>query len=71
VDYLTNDIHLRLVWSDNGIDFKEDPFSLLSGIHETYGIEDRVSKKDTYHLGSHDAFSKAGVGLRDKQTGNI
>jgi predicted GH43/DUF377 family glycosyl hydrolase len=45
--------HLRLVWSDNGVDFKEDPgySSLLERNTESYGIEDCVSKiEDTYHL---------------------
>lgn len=67
IDYLTTISHLRLVWSDNGIDFKEDPnFSSLfgQGEYETYGIEDcRVSKiEDTYHL-TYTMVSSNGVGV--------
>jgi predicted GH43/DUF377 family glycosyl hydrolase len=43
VDYLTTISHLRLVWSENGIDFKEDPdySSLLEKVNtKSYGIED-------------------------------
>ncbi|MFQ3173133.1 MAG: putative GH43/DUF377 family glycosyl hydrolase [Flavobacterium sp.] len=67
VDYLTTISHLRLVWSDNGIDFKEDPdYSSLfgEGDYESYGIEDcRVSKiEDTYHL-TYTMVSSNGVGV--------
>ena len=67
VDYLTTISHLRLVWSDNGVDFKEDPaYSSLfgEGEYESYGIEDcRVSKiEDTYHL-TYTMVSSNGVGV--------
>ena len=71
-DYLTTISHLRLVFSDNGIDFKESkeyPPILGEGEYETFGIEDcRVSQiKDTYYL-TYTMVSSNGVGVGLKTT---
>lgn len=67
VDYLTTISHLRLMYSDNGVDFKEDlsfPPIFGSGKYESYGIEDcRVSKiADNYYL-TYTMVSENGVGV--------
>lgn len=67
VDYLTTISHLRLLFSDNGIDFKESeefPSIFGEGQYESYGIEDcRISKIDnTYHL-TYTMVSPNGVGV--------
>ncbi len=67
VDYLTTISHLRLVCSDNGVDFYEDPnyLSLFGeGEYESYGIEDcRVAQiEDTYYL-TYTMVSSNGVGV--------
>ena len=66
-DYLTTISHLRLLFSDDGITFKEDKnYSSLfgEGDYESYGIEDcRVSKiEDTYYL-TYTMVSPNGVGV--------
>lgn len=66
-DYLTTISHLRLLFSNDGITFKEDKdyASLFGeGDYETYGIEDcRVAKiKDTYYL-TYTMVSENGVGV--------
>ena len=71
-DYLTTISHLRLVFSDNGIDFKESkeyPPILGEGEYETFGIEDcRVSQiEDTYYL-TYTMVSSNGVGVGLKTT---
>jgi len=71
-DYLTTISHLRLVFSDNGIDFKESkeyPPILGEGEYETFGIEDcRVSLiGDTYYL-TYTMVSSNGVGVGLKTT---
>jgi len=71
-DYLTTISHLRLVFSDNGIDFKESkeyPPILGEGIYEAFGIEDcRVSQiEDTYYL-TYTMVSSNGVGVGLKTT---
>lgn len=72
VDYLTTISHLRLLSSEDGINFKEDPEypSLFGeGEYESYGIEDcRVSKiDDTYHL-TYTMVSANGVGVGFRTT---
>lgn len=67
VDYLTTISHLRLVCSDDGIQFHEPegyPTIFGEGEYESYGIEDcRVVKiEDTYHL-SYTMVSANGVGV--------
>ena len=71
-DYLTTISHLRLVYSGNGIDFKESkeyPPILGEGEYETFGIEDcRVSQiEDTYYL-TYTMVSSNGVGVGLKTT---
>tara|TARA_R110002049_G_scaffold246356_1_gene420408 strand:+ start:91 stop:1140 length:1050 start_codon:yes stop_codon:yes gene_type:complete len=66
-DYLTTISHLRLLFSDDGITFKEDknyPSLFGEGDYESYGIEDcRVSKiEDTYYL-TYTMVSPNGVGV--------
>lgn len=67
LDYLTTLSHLRLLCSDDGINFyePEDMLPLMGkGILEQFGIEDcRVSKiEDTYYL-TYTAVSDNGVGV--------
>lgn len=67
VDYLTTISHLRLLFSDDGINFSEDknyPSLFGEGEYESYGIEDcRVSQiEDTYHL-TYTMVSSNGVGV--------
>jgi predicted GH43/DUF377 family glycosyl hydrolase len=67
VTYLSTISHLRLVWSDDGINFKEPspPVRLIgSGELETFGIEDcRVAQMgDEYHL-TYTQVSENGVGV--------
>ncbi|MEO6346992.1 MAG: glycoside hydrolase family 130 protein [Aquaticitalea sp.] len=67
VDYLTTISHLRLLCSDDGINFYVDneyPSLFGEGEYESYGIEDcRVSKiEDTYHL-TYTMVSSNGVGV--------
>lgn len=67
VDYLTTISHLRIAFSNNGIDFKEDenyPPIFGEGQYESYGIEDcRVSQiEDTYFL-TYTMVSPNGVGV--------
>lgn len=66
-DYLTTISHLRLLYSENGIDFQESieyPPLLGEGIYESFGIEDcRVSQiEDTYYL-TYTMVSSNGVGV--------
>ncbi|WP_445738160.1 glycoside hydrolase family 130 protein [Mariniflexile sp.] len=66
-DYLTTISHLRLLFSDDGITFKEDknyPSLFGEGDYESYGIEDcRVSQiEDTYYL-TYTMVSPNGVGV--------
>lgn len=67
VDYLTTISHLRLLCSDDGINFYENdeyPSLFGEGAYESYGIEDcRVSQiDDTYHL-TYTMVSSNGVGV--------
>ncbi len=67
IDYLTTISHLRLLFSDDGISFKESeeyPSIFGEGDYESFGIEDcRVSKIDnTYHL-TYSMVSPSGVGV--------
>jgi predicted GH43/DUF377 family glycosyl hydrolase len=67
VDYLTTISHLRLVCSDDGIEFYEPegyPSLFGEGEYESYGIEDcRVVKiEDTFHL-TYTMVSANGVGV--------
>ncbi|AIT09333.1 glycosidase [Candidatus Francisella endociliophora] len=71
-DYLTTLSHLRLVCSDDGINFREDQNYLgIFGIggHQTFGVEDcRVSQiGDTYYL-TFTAVSPKGVCVGMKTT---
>jgi len=66
-DYLTTLSHLRLLCSDDGINFYEPegyPALVGEGIHETFGIEDcRVAEIDgTYYL-TFTSVSPNGVGV--------
>ncbi|WP_308990640.1 glycoside hydrolase family 130 protein [Mariniflexile litorale] len=66
-DHLTTISHLRLLFSDDGVTFKEDmayPSLFGEGDYESYGIEDcRVSKIDNiYHL-TYTMVSANGVGV--------
>lgn len=77
LDYLTTLSHLRVLCSDDGINFKEpqeSKYLLGCGTLEKYGIEDcRVSKiEDTYYL-TYTAVSKngVGVGLRTTKDWNV
>ncbi|MEW2921624.1 glycoside hydrolase family 130 protein [Muricauda sp. ANG21] len=72
--YLTTISHLRILFSSDGINFKEsDEFPPLfgQGAYESYGIEDcRVSQiKDTYYL-TYTMVSPKGVGVGLKTTTN-
>ncbi|MBC8319372.1 MAG: glycoside hydrolase family 130 protein [Bacteroidetes bacterium] len=74
VDYLTTISHLRLLCSDDGIIFREDPEypSLFGeGEYESYGIEDcRVANIDgNYHL-TYTMVSANGVGVGLRTTKN-
>lgn len=67
IDYLTTISHLRILWSDDGINFYEDadyPALFGEGAYETYGIEDcRVTQiEDTYFL-TYTMVSSNGVGV--------
>lgn len=67
VDYLTTISHLRLLCSDDGINFYENddyPSLFGEGDYESYGIEDcRVSEiNNTYHL-TYTMVSSNGVGV--------
>ena len=73
-DYLTTLSHLRLVCSDDGINFYEDenyPAIFGMGEHQTFGVEDcRVSQiDDTYYL-TFTAVSPKGVCVGLKTTTN-
>ncbi|MBK5208940.1 MAG: glycoside hydrolase family 130 protein [Flavobacteriaceae bacterium] len=67
MDYLTTISHLRLLFSDDGITFKESeayPSIFGEGEYESFGIEDcRVAKiEDTYYL-TYTMVSTNGVGV--------
>lgn len=66
LDYLTTLSHLRLLFSDDGIRFKEPDNAILGpiGKAERFGIEDcRVSRiDDTFYL-TYTAVSDEGVGV--------
>lgn len=71
-DYLTTISHLRLLFSNDGVTFKEDKeyYSLFGeGDYESYGIEDcRVAKiEDTYYL-TYTMVSDNGVGVGLRMT---
>lgn len=71
-DYLTTISHLRLLFSNDGVTFKEDKeYSSLfgEGDYESYGIEDcRVAKiEDTYYL-TYTMVSDNGVGVGLRMT---
>jgi predicted GH43/DUF377 family glycosyl hydrolase len=66
-DYLTTISHLRLLFSNDGVTFRESdeyPSIFGEGKYESYGIEDcRVSKiSDTYYL-TYTMVSTNGVGV--------
>lgn len=72
IDYLTTLSHLRLLSSDNGVDFYEpEGYPRLNGegILQTFGIEDcRVTQlEDTYYL-TFTAVSVNGVGVGMRTT---
>ena len=73
-DYLTTVSHLRLLCSDNGINFREDksyPPLFGNGELENFGIEDcRVAQiEDSYYL-TYTAVSNSGVGVGLRKTKN-
>ena len=63
---LTTLSHLRLAWSDDGINFKAEPKPTLVGHGplESYGIEDaRVSFLEGQYMITYSAVSQSGVGV--------
>jgi predicted GH43/DUF377 family glycosyl hydrolase len=74
VHYLTTLSHLRLLSSDDGIQFRQDPaYPPLHGhgALETFGIEDcRVSKLDDVFYLTYTAVSPNGVGVAMRSTRN-
>ena len=72
VDYLTTLSHLRLLVSENGVQFQEVDKSVLlhgRGALETYGIEDcRVSQIDGAYYLSYTAVSPNGVAVGMRST---
>lgn len=73
-DYLTTLSHLRLVYSEDGIHFKESAdFPPIGGILplETYGIEDcRVVQISNIYYLTYTAVSEYGVGVAMRSTSN-
>ena len=71
-DYLTTMSHLRLVASDDGINFREDPSypaMFGQGELESYGIEDcRVTQIGTTYLLTFTQVSENGVGVGLRST---
>lgn len=71
-DFLTTMSHLRLVSSENGIDFREEPgYAPLLGSdrYESYGIEDcRVTAIDGEYFLTYTAVSANGVAVRMRST---
>jgi beta-1,2-mannobiose phosphorylase / 1,2-beta-oligomannan phosphorylase len=71
-DYLTTLSHLRLLWSNDGIHFREDPaYPPLSGEgpYETFGIEDaRVSRIGEEYFLTYTAVSPNGVAVGMRST---
>ena len=64
--YLTTLSHLRLAWSEDGIEFKaEDAPTLMGeGNLETFGIEDcRVTEIEGNYILTYSAVSRSGVGI--------
>lgn len=64
--YLTTLSHLRLAWSDNGVDFQFAPRPTLAGAgaRETFGIEDcRVTEIEGAFYLTYSAVSPDGVGV--------
>jgi Predicted glycosylase len=74
VDYLTTLSHFRLLSSQDGITFREEPgYGPLwgKGIYETFGIEDcRVSQLDTGYYLTFTAVSPNGVAVGLSTTQN-
>ncbi len=66
LSFLTTISHLRLAWSDDGVNFQVEKKPILTGKGEmeTFGIEDcRVTRIDkTYYL-TYSAVSENGVGV--------
>lgn len=66
-DYLTTLSHLRLLYSEDGINFCEPkgyPLLVGEGRHETFGIEDcRVAQIDTTYYLTFTSVSDNGVGV--------
>jgi len=73
-DYLTTLSHLRLVCSDDGINFYEPenyPLLIGQGMLESFGVEDcRVSKVDDIYYLTFTAVSGNGVGVGLRTTVN-
>jgi predicted GH43/DUF377 family glycosyl hydrolase len=73
-DYLTTISHLRLLFSDDGIQFSESPeFPSIfgEGEYESFGIEDcRVAKVDDTYLLTYTMVSVNGVGVGLRTTKN-
>lgn len=71
-DYLTTMSHFRLVCSEDGVHFHEDPEYgpiLPSGVFETYGIEDcRVAKIGSSYYLTFTSVSVSGVAVGMKKT---
>ena len=71
-DYLTTMSHLRIVFSEDGKTFKEDPSfpSLLpSDAYDAYGIEDcRVAEIEGVYYLTYTAVSANGVAVRMRRT---
>ncbi len=65
-DYLTTLSHLRLAWSDDGVNFVADhsPTLIGEGNLESFGIEDcRVAQIDDKYILTYSAVSGNGVGV--------
>jgi predicted GH43/DUF377 family glycosyl hydrolase len=67
ITYLSTISHLRLVWSDDGVNFYEPDIPVIirgSGALETFGIEDcRVALIDGVYYLTYTAVSESGVGV--------
>lgn len=69
--YLTTLSHLRLAWSEDGVNFKISEKPTIEGrnIYETFGVEDaRITKIDDIYYITHTAVSENGVCVGLKTT---
>lgn len=69
--YLTTLSHLRLAWSQDGVNFKINEKPTIEGetIYETFGVEDaRVTKIENKYYITHTAVSENGVCVALRET---